>query len=71
LPEEDDRDLGRQLEGALTCLKNRVTLEEARHLTRKIEEGGDSNLLAAIQARFRTLKGGSGEGGSSEGEAVR
>ena len=58
LPEEHGRDLPRQLEGALTCLKNRRTLEEARRLKREAVESGNTELLEAIQRRFQKLKGG-------------
>lgn len=58
LPENHGRDLPRQLEGAVTCLKNRRTLEEARRLKREAVESGDAQLLKAVQRRFQTLKGG-------------
>lgn len=71
LPEEHGRDLPRQLEGAVACLKNRRTLEEARRLSREAVESGDARLLEDIQRRFQTLKGGSQASESTEGESAR
>ncbi|MAB90885.1 MAG: DNA primase [Planctomycetes bacterium] len=71
LPEGHGRDLPAQLEGALSCLKNRRALEEVSRLSREAVESGDARLLEDIQRRFKTLKGGSQASESTQEGSAR
>lgn len=56
-PESSGVDFGRQLEGAVAWLKNRREREDARALASRLDETPESDVLTALQERYRMLKG--------------